>query len=80
MKILQINKGTNYVNKLDNKSGIKKTNTSFKGLWGENDYESYSDREYSHNSTIYNYYPFKDETKQEIKSIVDANSYYNSYR
>ena len=77
MKISQISNVTNYTNMLN--TSTEKSNTSFKGLWGTEEHGSYNDREYSHNFIRYDYYPFKDETKQEIEKIVDMNSYYNSY-
>lgn len=69
MKVSQINNVINYTNR---------SNASFKGLWGDSFCETYSDREYHHNSTTHTYYPFKNETEKEIKNIVDSHSFYKT--
>ena len=45
-----------------------------KGLWGEYEFDIFDTSEYHFEDTREHYYPFKDETKQEIQSVVDKYS------
>ena len=65
MKILPVN-ACNY----------QKQSTNFQGLWGKTEYNNFTESEQYINETKYKYYPFLDETKEQIKKVVNENSYY----
>lgn len=85
MKVLQIS-AMNYSSKSYNS---RKNNTndevtegtqpSFKGLWGEPETTEDYTSTYSVHDTQLPYYPFKDETKEEIDEIVKKHSHSNDY-
>ena len=54
-------------------------NQTFKGLWGKNDFDVYDTLEFHSEDTTLNYYPFKDETMEEISAIRDKYSRIDSY-
>ena len=58
-------------NSLHAKSAI-----NFNGLWGKTIYDSRTESEYYINDTIYEYYPFSDEKKDEIEKVVKENKSY----
>ena len=84
MKISQISTTSYGSNNLsifkNNENGLKlaQSQPNFKGLWGKDYYENYSDREYQDEYIRHNYYPFSDETKEDIESVVRAHSNYDS--
>jgi len=52
------------------------TNTGFKGLWGKTINNDRTESEYNISETIYEYYPFADETKEQIEKVKNENSRY----
>lgn len=70
MRISAINQNSIY--------SYSKLNQNFKGLWGKSTTDHYEDSMYSDDSTTHYYYPFKDETKQEIDKVVKENESSNT--
>lgn len=70
MRISAINQNSIY--------SYHKLNQNFKGLWGKSTSEHYEDSMYSDDFTTHYYYPFKDETQDEIDKVVQENEYSNT--
>ena len=49
---------------------------SFKGLWGKKTYDSHTESEYYISDTRYEYYPFSDETEEQIKTVKEKTENY----
>ncbi len=60
-------------------SPITNNNTNFKGMWGETTYMEGTDNAnmVDYYWTIRKYYPYKDETKEEIKKVEEKYSKYD---
>ena len=65
MKVLPIN------------TNLQNRNMGFKGLWGKPEYINNYDSVYNYDIKKCPYYPFSNETEQDIKRIVDKYSYYH---
>ncbi len=59
-------------------SSYSKFNQNFKGLWGKSLSDHYEDSMYSSDSTVHYYYPFKDESQNEIDKVVNEKEYNNT--
>ena len=44
-------------------------NQTFRGLWGKEEFDVYDTLEFHSEDTTLNYYPFKDETPEEIRAV-----------
>lgn len=79
MKVSQINHNTYLPNNLYRNNNGKALGTNFKGLWGEDEIETYSDSTFDVETTRRYYYPFKDESKSDIEKVVEETSYDDVY-
>ena len=68
MKILPINSISNHYSKANN--------ANFKGLWGKTINNDHMESEYNISEKIYEYYPFRDETKEQIEKVKTENGRY----
>lgn len=54
----------------------KNSSNSFKGLWGRSESMAYAGDPVSNTIIVKHYYPFKDESKENIEKIVKQNSFH----
>ena len=59
-----------------NSLNYQKKTTNFCGLWGKTEYNNFTESEQYIDETKYKYYPFRDESQNQINKIVNENSSY----